>query len=117
MIIAEDGVTSLRYYVGITRDKAAAEPDAGPAPEPEGVPPGGKGGKGPAALEEPAPSPAAGPLASTLAAYSEDPALTSPQVLHLVPYCFTTDEWQNTMCHDTADVVAECLLCHLPSNS
>lgn len=66
VIIAEDGVTSLRYYVAITRGEAAAAP--GPAPELKGAP-RGRDAAGAATLEEGF-LPPAGPLASSLAAFA-----------------------------------------------
>lgn len=66
VIMAEDGVTSLRYYIAITRGEDAGAP--GPAPELKGAPQG-RGGAGVAALEEGLLPPPAGPLASSLAAF------------------------------------------------
>ncbi len=75
VIIAEDGVTSLRYYVSITR---AEGPAPGPAPEPDGAPPGPEAAAAlrEGALEESSLSPAE-PLAETVAAYSQAAALAT----------------------------------------
>ena len=77
VIIAEDGVTSLRYYVAITRAEAAAAP--GPAPQAEGAPQSAVGA-GAAALEEGSLPPPAGPLASSLAAFANAAGLAPVQV-------------------------------------